>query len=273
MTTSKTYIPDFSGSFAKLNRAVLYCNELNRGMNEYFSNKDNRCTVRSDFEESSGDHVFSVAAIPDMRPMQIELSVVIGNICHNLRSALDHAAFQLALHHTNDNITNERGIQFPIVSDATKFQKSASTLLKELKADHQSIIEKLQPYHSLSDTKNIGRKHPLELLQELSNTDKHRLLNTTLTVPAGSFDFTIPGMVAEVFIPMEYAAGSALYVGQQLASLNSPGDPPIPHHIDFVGHLTPVLTLVGEKDPVVVSLLRISNFVKYALEQMRADWV
>lgn len=108
-------------------------------------------------------------------------SVAIGEIVHNLRSALDHLACQLFLHSGG---TDCGSTQFPILIDDTDagFQRWIDDRLPGLSNAMAAELRPLQPYKRGDE----ARSDPLAILNRLSNQDKHRLL-----VPM--FAATIPG--------------------------------------------------------------------------------
>jgi hypothetical protein len=61
-----------------------------------------------------GDYIFSVAAIPE--EWRLEVGVIIGDVAHNLRSALDHLFWQLHCHYIGvpKPRWDTRKVQFPI---------------------------------------------------------------------------------------------------------------------------------------------------------------
>jgi hypothetical protein len=100
---------------------------------------------------------------------------IIGDAVHNLRSALDHLAWQLAV--PSARATTPRRIEFPIfLDDPATDREIRGALTKKLnclRPESQAIIDGAQPY------KTGDRHHPLWLLQTLWNTDKHRTLHTS----------------------------------------------------------------------------------------------
>ena len=106
----------------------------------------------------------------------------IGEIAHDLRSALDGIVYQLALL----CVARPRRTQFPVfLKGRTKscrgscprgverhFRCHSSGMIGPLRGDHRAMIERLQPYKR----GNGKRRNPLWILQELNNTDKHRLI-------------------------------------------------------------------------------------------------
>jgi hypothetical protein len=95
---------------------------------------------------------------------------VLGEIIHSLRSALDLLAYQLAMLHKPDE-PPPPGTEFPIFIDPEQFganrKGSGAYKIRGLSETARTAIEALQPYGS--------PYHPLWVLQQLSNGDKHRL--------------------------------------------------------------------------------------------------
>lgn len=103
-----------------------------------------------------------------------EIGVIAGDVVHNMRSALDHLAWQLALLNT---ATPYDLTQFPIALTPGEFgSKRGQKMIGDLAPEHRARIEGFQPYHGTSKAWT-----PLALadLRRLSNTDKHKLINAT----------------------------------------------------------------------------------------------
>lgn len=104
------------------------------------------------------------------RPPPREWGVLVGEIAYNLRSALDHLAWQLALLTTP---TPSSRTEFPIFNDAIKFRDSstgARPKIQNTPIAAQAVIESLQPYHSGDWPPVIS----LWWLHEINRIDKHR---------------------------------------------------------------------------------------------------
>ena len=103
-------------------------------------------------------------------------SLIAGDCIHNLRSALDHLVYALAIRDSGKNPPpNEGNLQFPIVTKPEKWPDSRDRRLSPLNPTSQAKIERVQPYN---------RKHKylgplLALLGQLDIADKHRLLTVT----------------------------------------------------------------------------------------------
>jgi len=107
------------------------------------------------------------------------LLMLIGDVLHNLRSALDHLAWSLAGPHAN------RLTEFPIFLDKTRFHAvsrqgipdrgSGLEKMHDIPLPAQTAIESVQPYQKVHGLPE--HREPLWLLHQLSIEDKHRTLN------------------------------------------------------------------------------------------------
>jgi hypothetical protein len=91
-------------------------------------------------------------------------SILVGEVCYNLRAALDYLVFELAKH---DSGAEQKQTQFLIEDDAGEFQRKVPWRLKGLTPAHVAAIEVLQPFKGCEWTRR---------LRDLSNPDKHRTL-------------------------------------------------------------------------------------------------
>jgi hypothetical protein len=116
-------------------------------------------------------------------------SIIIGEIVHDLRSALDHLVYQLVIHATDKPPTDRARTQFPIFLESSKFDTSGLSMLIGVSKHATDLIKSLQPFST-----GEGAKSPLWHLNQLSNIDKHRTLHLTGgTVQA--FNFSFPPVV------------------------------------------------------------------------------
>lgn len=110
-------------------------------------------------------------------------ALMIGEVLHGLRGALDHLAYALASKHTvplPEDVAQQS--EFPIFGDKNRkgnlgagrhmFDSSGIAKIRGVDPAAQAIIKSLQPYHR----GNNYTAHPLWQLHDLSNIDKHRLL-------------------------------------------------------------------------------------------------
>lgn len=182
------------GPRAKIERANRQIITLQQSVQGFF--RDNLYEIReAERKSKAGNYPLRVKSGPQEFP--IDWSVVIGEIAHDLRSALDGLTWQVALLGPN---SPSFYTSFPICLDKCLAKKvgdrtyPAFDPCKEVKRRGclQSIpshlwtrFERFQPYKR----GNGGRHSPLVLLNELNNTDKHRLV-TVLTPTAVSVTFS-----------------------------------------------------------------------------------
>lgn len=156
-----------SGVFAKLDRAEEHLSELQDATEGFLDDQPCRAFVEPDSE--AGLHRLKVE-VRDWPPVA-EWGVRIGDVVHNLRSALDHLAWVAG----GDPPPNEDASGFPIFKDERKFHKKRVSMIGGADQRIQGIIEGVQPYQR---GQRFARD-PLWHLYRLSNTDKHRLLITS----------------------------------------------------------------------------------------------
>jgi len=137
----------------------------------------------------------------------VDWSLLIGEVAHNLRAALDSLAWSLATDPRYDRTA------FPIylLGSTTRRRRRGQLLphfwskgdglrlMQSIDKKHWTHIESFQPYKRGKG----GRHSPLSLLQELNNSDKHRLL-TVLRVSAAGMHFTgiSGGTVLKLGVPL-----------------------------------------------------------------------
>lgn len=143
--------------------------------------------ITSSLNETTGDHYVTIETI---KPLEhVRWGMVLGDFVHNLRSALDHLVWQLTIVRDGsppDPIPRHsawEAAQFPILSNpsdwlrvdrkgARKGRPSVQTgmgRVERVPPLAQTRIKRLQPFATRQP-----ERHPLWVLAELSNIDKHR---------------------------------------------------------------------------------------------------
>jgi hypothetical protein len=110
-------------------------------------------------------YVVGVNPTPDHIPL------ITADVLQNLRSALDHLAYQLFLIRPGSATSPGRHIYFPITENAAKYKTESPGKVKGMRQDAIKAIDAIEPYGG-------GKGHQLWLLHKLNLTDKHRLLIT-----------------------------------------------------------------------------------------------
>lgn len=117
-------------------------------------------------------------------------ALIVGECLFNYRCALDHLVYAMAVAESGtDPPPGERYLMFPICRDGAAYSKT-KWRIKTLCAECQALIKGLQP------NKRLGENNPLQWLEDLHTSDKHRLLTLCYYAPihaAVGFDGCVPG--------------------------------------------------------------------------------
>ncbi len=132
-------------------------------------------------------------------------SLIIGDCLYNLRSGLDHLVRHLSKRHSG---TADGPTEFPIFKNRDSFHKmdrsknpstptrwSGLHKIRLIDPTAQTIIEGLQPYYRRDGPIDL---HPLWLLHELSNEDKHAALHFTGAVATGPVRVILEGATGRI---------------------------------------------------------------------------
>jgi hypothetical protein len=114
----------------------------------------------------------------EVKEAPLRWGVLVGEIVHNLRSALDHAFFCLA----EGPDVDPRHLQFPIFESERDYQRWRKSSPQGKRKDPMthvptrevSVIEWFQPFKATVRGEDVA-SNPLVRLNEMSNVDKHRL--------------------------------------------------------------------------------------------------
>ncbi len=153
--------------------------------------RENPCPVIKDLDADTGEPIWVAEHDPTSPP--VTMHPIIGDTLYNLRSALDHLAWQLVLANggTPDNRT-----AFPLFDDAARYGQSRDVKLRGMSNSVKAAIDELQPCNGT----NPFRVYWLSSLEFHSNIDKHRHFNLmTFAASGGIFNPGLP-MHAAYFI-------------------------------------------------------------------------
>ena len=189
--------PKLNGVRAKLDRANHHFKEIDAAVETALSMKDEANLVPP--YEYQADRKHLIVTCPTPKPVDRALPLAIGDYVHNLRSALDHLIFQLAV--LNGKAAEaETIISFPIFLSDPQFENFTKRKVAPF-IDRQALadIKELQPYQ----IGNLGDEDVLWVLSQLDIVDKHRLLvviarqlrptSFKIEVPTGeSFEHRLP---------------------------------------------------------------------------------
>jgi hypothetical protein len=105
--------------------------------------------------------------------------VIVGEIAHNLHSALDHIVYQLVILETDEPSTNTR-LAFPVFHTTAGYNKRGPEKLVGVGAKASALIKSLQPLPKEDGGTGEGTESPLWQLYQLSVWDKHKATATVV---------------------------------------------------------------------------------------------
>lgn len=154
----------------KLARAEEHLRSLTDETSRYLDS-DFFQLVRDDRAPGSAFHLW----VKEQPPAR--LSILVGDCLHNLRSSIDHLAWQLVL--ANEEMPDEK-TKFPIHLKRPR-DNFAPLAVRGMSQAAITAIEKLQPFQAGERANQTA----LWFLHQLSNVDKHRTLNLTAASMTG----------------------------------------------------------------------------------------
>jgi hypothetical protein len=153
----------------KIERAKTHIIELDAEISTFLATKPYRILEKVDPK--------LIYQISHVAPVPGHIGAVVGDIAHNLRSALDHLSHQLMLVALGDQWSNEKSF-FP-VGDTARRYKAELRGLKEKGFLRQDAFDALLAIEAHKG----GKGHQFWVLHSLNNIDKHRIILTA----GGSF--------------------------------------------------------------------------------------
>lgn len=261
------------GCWAKVEHGKEHSIVLEKYIKDTFSIEANRPRLGIKIDTTTGEHVLYVSYLPDLSAAFVRISLLLGDILHNLRSALDHMTYQLALWNTRRKIMWPKLVQFPIVDEPSDFDRAIKKELREIDPVHRKVIERFQPYNRIAEGISIGPYfHSFAVLRDLSNTDKHRLLNPIM-IPPTSLGPSVSGESFLLFIvaametsgtPMKFAP---IELGTEVARAELLDGISVPEK-ETVGYIQPVISFL-EGWPVNHVINRIAALTDSILNELK----
>jgi hypothetical protein len=154
----------------KIDQAKKHLSRLKKEVKAFLSRKPFIVVIE---EDSSGDLVYRIRI---QAPIPVSWSADIGDLLHNLRSALDHLAWELVVANGQQPT---RDTSFPISDNEPRFKYNLQRKLNGASAVARTAVENLKPYKGGYD--DLWRIHNLNII------DKHRMI-----VPVGTSYQKIP---------------------------------------------------------------------------------
>lgn len=218
--------PVINGPRTKVRRAQRQLKVFERKATAATDGSDPFVRVVKTFDAADNAYVLTVEEVGEI---DLNTLLLLDEATHHLRSALDQLVFAVAL---ADSGSEQNTTQFPLLSNPDDWDKgdngkrTQDAWLAGVSDDHRAIIERHQPYHPWS-VDGIPHPHPLKVLNDLSNDQKHRIVQSTypivlalnVEVPTYAKDCTIdPGRMTGSFV-REEVVGCPLKPQTELARI------------------------------------------------------
>jgi hypothetical protein len=154
----------FSGAKQKIERAEHHMSDLAEQFRAFVARRPHRFFIQPDAEVGT----MSIGVRFLEKPPST-LPLMIGDAIHNLRSALDHAAWELV---GMDGGKQDRHLRFPTGDDRVSFEASCSGV----RTPSQWVKDAIKSTEAFAG----GAGDDLYQLNRLDNTDKHRAIVSTV---------------------------------------------------------------------------------------------
>ncbi|MGV0808562.1 hypothetical protein [Mycolicibacterium setense] len=257
-------------AYAKAEQAKVHLEKLQASVEAY------RASEPHEFTRQAVDHLVQ----PEMVVVKFKVKIkeappadwglIVGDVLSNLRAALDHALFGHASSRQALTEDQERALQYPVVTDATKWPRAQAKLAPFVDPAVLQAIEDSQPFKvQLPDWQFLA------LLNGLVNRDKHRQVRVvTYNNELFEITHTDADVVSIDNAPRELVDGAVVASVKLRRPDRQPGKPPS----DVVAHLSVQfgytenleLPVVGEWKSVTAVLPVLHRNVVLVLDNMKA---
>lgn len=202
------------GSYLKLRRAKQHLEAIQKIAEGLKKDHPYRIIQEVVGDGQTREHLVKIEQTGELTP---DLSLLVGDFCNNLRSALDHLIWQLWVLQYPE--FSER-VYFPICDCESNFRRNAPRNIGPRKIDgvsanltgnQRAIIERQQPYR---------RGNPILLvLRDVNNYDKHRLVQVIGIAPHSyNIDVTFDQSNAPIKVPSPQQIPVTVYRGTKIKS-------------------------------------------------------
>ena len=166
----------------KLRRAEHHLDAFDLACDDYLK----AANVGFEYEVDRTTGHVSVRLRADREP-PMSLGVVVGDALHNLRSALDSAAWE-ACSRAGVPEARQRDVQFPIGLRSDGWARLSDSQLPGASREARNVFRSLQPWYAHEVAKVHGvhldperaKDHPLARLHDLARIDRHRIPHPVL---------------------------------------------------------------------------------------------
>lgn len=154
-------IHPLTGALNKAKRAEFHIDQIKREVSVFLDSDPYRIDAKID--AASGKKTYYIANEP---PFLHGLSVMIGDVIHNLRSALDHLAWQFFL--LSSRGMNAKRVYFPIFDGPDHYTAEFQRKVIGFRQQDIDFLAATKPYK--------GGNDPIWIIKQINDVDKHRSL-------------------------------------------------------------------------------------------------
>jgi hypothetical protein len=155
-------MPDpFYSSHCKIEWAKKHLTELITKIAVYV--KENPCESVVEPDLDKPDQMIQKICL--VRPVPYDISMIAGDVVDNLRAALDHAVYAIAIASGRSNIVNA---YFPFAGSAARFENCLNGRCADVPKEIYPLLRGFKPYK--------GGNNLLVALNQTCNRNKHALL-------------------------------------------------------------------------------------------------
>ena len=220
----------FESAWLKWGQAVIDTHVLRDNVLEMSSQPDLKMPSTYTTYYDVKRHCIPLLIVEVENPFPPSWGLLLGEIVHNYRCALDHIAWDLYRRGRLPKPLSERqeqNIGFPICSKRKTFNDSLGQKLPGVERTDRAIVRRFQPYIPGESRAHL---HVFTVLRDLSNADKHRSIQPVVGVPDKvAFDDLRPSDCSLTRITMGRGFTGTLEPGAELAQFYVKKDGPNPH--------------------------------------------
>lgn len=148
---------------AKITRAKQHIQDFHLGLRAFYDTKPYTIGIKEKPEIGKRIYyVTKVDCVPDA------LTAIAADVIQNLRSPLDHIAYQLVLD-ARSGTKPDWTVYYPISGSAAQYPATRGGKIKGVRQEVIDAIDATEPYKG-------GKGHALWQLNELNKPDKHQIL-------------------------------------------------------------------------------------------------
>lgn len=256
---------------AKVTRAKQHIDDFQLALSGFYNTRPYGIGVKVDSD--TGKRVYYVSKVDDI-PGSLE--TIAADVIQNLRTPLDHIAYQLVLD-SRGGTEPDWKVYYPISGSATHYPATRDGKIKGVRQEVIDAIDATEPYQG-------GRGHALWQLNELNKPDKHELLIATGNFSGGVNLRALAGPhmrrsgVPEHMRDALFGAMKTLFIKEKQRRPIQVGDeimiehPPLPSEVAdasaFAFHVSFNAPGVIEPEPAIKTLQDMTNLVDDIVTQL-----